>query len=488
MATFEFEHDFTTDSELWSGLDDRGLLPVVDTTKGFLDLLSDVDQDHWPYLVDDTFAGLPASYQMRCVLESVRAAPSRGFGLVYCRSQDWATRFRFLISGDGGTSVFVNRDGVETPLVPWTQLPVIHQGLGARNELLVEVWPNRQRFTINGVAFATVDVPAATPTGIGFVVPPEGTLRIHSLAVVPLDVAQQDMQVPGQRPLEELVSELDRLVGMPEIKDQIRTLMNVVRVQQRRQELGVSTAETGHHMVLTGPPGTGKTTVARMVGEIFHRLGVLTKGHLVETDRAGLVAGFVGQTSEKVDEIVNAARGGVLFIDEAYALKRSDSPGNDYGQEVIDILLKRMEDLRDDLIVIIAGYPDEMGAFLNANPGMRSRFNRFFNFDHYTPTELYEIFELLVTESQYSLTNAAQEAARAHLQSAFEARDRSFGNGRYARSLLEKAIELQANRLMADDDLDHTDVTTIEVQDIETQLLGDMVALSKEPPSNSSYL
>ena len=218
---------------------------------------------------------------------------------------------------------------------------------------------------------------------------------------------------------------------------------------QIRQAKGLKVSDMSYHMVFYGKPGTGKTTVARLIGEIYRALGVISKGHLVESDRAKLVAAYVGQTAIKTSEVVNTALGGILFIDEAYTLAPADSHGNDYGQEAIDTLLKLMEDHRSDLVVIVAGYPDEMGRFISSNPGLQSRFSKYLSFEDYTPEELIRIFNHFCQKNDYRLTNSATEKVGTFFQSAYENRDKTFGNARLARNVFERAIENQSTRILS---------------------------------------
>ena len=240
--------------------------------------------------------------------------------------------------------------------------------------------------------------------------------------------------------------ELDELIGLDQVKEEVRSLANFVKIQKQREKNGLKTPKMSFHLVFTGSPGTGKTTVARIVARIYKDLGVLKKGHMVETDRSGLVANYVGQTATKTNAIVDSALNGVLFIDEAYALV-PDNKNNDYGQEAISTLLKRMEDDRDRLVVIVAGYTNEMKRFIDSNPGLQSRFNRYINFPDYTSGELCDIFNMYVKKNQYSLTPDAERYLKTRLDSAVKHKDRNFGNARYARNVFEKSIQRQANRL-----------------------------------------
>jgi SpoVK/Ycf46/Vps4 family AAA+-type ATPase len=271
--------------------------------------------------------------------------------------------------------------------------------------------------------------------------------------------------------LEQALAELNDLVGMENIKAEVQTLTNFLKVQKIRQERGLAKTQVSLHAVFCGPPGTGKTTVARLMGRIYQGLGFLKKGHLVETDRSGLVAGYIGQTAKRVDELVDSALDGVLFIDEAYALIPKDT-SRDFGQEAIDILLKRMEDYRDRLVVIVAGYTDEMSSFIESNPGLKSRFNRYFYFDHYTPEELTAIFEKMCEKSHFNLTPAAREKLRHLFEQLYINRDKTFGNGRVARNLFEKSIEKQANRLAVLSSLTDEILTTLLPEDIPMEAVN----------------
>ncbi len=247
--------------------------------------------------------------------------------------------------------------------------------------------------------------------------------------------------------IEEQLKELDSLIGLNHLKDEVRQYINFLKVQKLREKQGLQPVPITLHSVFCGSPGTGKTTVARLMGNIYQQLGILKKGHLIETDRSGMVAGYVGQTAQRVDELVESALDGVLFIDEAYTLKPVGY-GNDFGQEAIDTLLKRMEDYRDRLVVIVAGYGNEMNRFINSNPGLKSRFSRYFHFEDYTAEELLLIFQIFCDQHSYILTDAAKEVLLTQFKQLYDHRNKNFGNGRLVRNLFEKNIEKQANRLV----------------------------------------
>ncbi len=258
-------------------------------------------------------------------------------------------------------------------------------------------------------------------------------------------------------------SELDALVGLASVKEEIKTLSNFIKIQQKRKEQGLKSSSVSYHCVFTGNPGTGKTTVARIVAQIYKDLGILSKGHLVETDRAGLVAEYVGQTAVKTNKIIDSALDGVLFIDEAYSLIGT---GQDYGKEAIATLLKRMEDNRDRLVVILAGYSKEMQDFINTNPGLQSRFNRYIEFPDYSAEELLQIFEKNVEKFDYKLQNEVRQAMKEFFHNAVENKNANFGNARFVRNIFEKTLEKQANRLSTDPDLDTDELTLITIADL----------------------
>lgn len=258
--------------------------------------------------------------------------------------------------------------------------------------------------------------------------------------------------------------ELRALVGLESVKREIQTFKNFLMIRRERESKGLPVPPTSFHLVFSGNPGTGKTTIARIVARIFRELGILSKGHLVEASRSDLVAGYVGQTAIKTNKVIDSALDGVLFIDEAYTL--SKEVGWDYGQEAIDTLLKRMEDNRDRLVVIVAGYTDEIKSFIQSNPGLSSRFNRYIDFPDYSAAELLEIFKRLLSKYRYTLDGAAEVALERRIDEAVLHKDKFFGNGRFVRNLFEKSVERQANRLASAGDLSKLDICKMLSEDI----------------------
>ncbi|MBO6073720.1 MAG: DUF4236 domain-containing protein [Paludibacteraceae bacterium] len=257
---------------------------------------------------------------------------------------------------------------------------------------------------------------------------------------------------------------LDSLIGLESVKKEVETLTNFIKIQQTREAKGLKTSAVSYHCVFTGNPGTGKTTVARILAKIYKNLGVVSKGHLVETDRAGLVAEYVGQTAVKTNKIIDSALDGVLFIDEAYSLISKSE--NDYGKEAIATLLKRMEDNRDRLIVILAGYTKEMKDFIDSNPGLQSRFNRYIEFPDYSAEELLQIFEVSMKKYDYHFGEGTKEALQQYFENEIAHKDANFGNGRLVRNVFEKTLERQANRLAQEVNLTTGKLSQIEPEDL----------------------
>ena len=266
--------------------------------------------------------------------------------------------------------------------------------------------------------------------------------------------------------LEDILAKLNKLVGLENVKKDVNSLINLIQIRKIREERGIKQPDMSLHLVFSGNPGTGKTTVARLLGEIYSRLGILSKGHLVETDRSGLVAGYVGQTAIKTQDMIKEAMGGILFIDEAYALSSSKGE-NDFGGEAIDTILKAMEDNREDFIVIVAGYPKLMDDFLHSNPGLESRFNKHLYFEDYNPQELFDIFVSMEEGSSLELDKKAEEFLKGHFEDVYKCRGDNFANGRYVRNIFEKVLSNQANRLVNIEDITDDDLNTLIIEDFD---------------------
>lgn len=264
--------------------------------------------------------------------------------------------------------------------------------------------------------------------------------------------------------LDSLMEELNSLIGLKSVKKNLSNLINLVKIRKLREEMGLKTPDMSLHLVFSGNPGTGKTTVARLLARIYHQLGVVSKGQLVEVDRAGLVEGYVGQTAQKTSKVCDEAMGGILFIDEAYTLTNSE--GQDFGQEAVDTILKRMEDNRADFVVIVAGYTDQMQDFIESNPGLKSRFNKFIEFPDYTGEELYKIYDLMCLSQDYLMTKEADEYVKKHLAEIAEASEENFANAREVRNYFERCVERQASRVVTEDVIDANSLTTLRIEDV----------------------
>lgn len=280
--------------------------------------------------------------------------------------------------------------------------------------------------------------------------------QANSAAAMPqqtqCQIREADTAAPAPMPeksLEELLKELEDMVGLSGAKKEVNQIINLIKVRNKGREFGIESPPMSLHMVFSGNPGTGKTTVARKLAKIYKCLGVLSKGELVEVDRGKLVAGYVGQTAIKTQEAVDKAMGGILFIDEAYTLTHGKGE-TDFGQEAVDTILKAMEDHRDDFVVIVAGYPDLMKEFIASNPGLKSRFNQYINFEDYTPEELVAIFKIECKKNMLKLSETCEDYLKTYFEELYEKRSADYANGRDVRNYFEKVLRARANRLAKD--------------------------------------
>jgi len=289
------------------------------------------------------------------------------------------------------------------------------------------------------------------------------------------DKAQDEIE----KSLDELIYELQALTGLSSVKEDVMHLINIIKVRRLRELKGLKRIDMSFHLVFTGNPGTGKTTIARLLAKIYKQLGLVSKGQFIEVDRSGLVDHYAGGTAIKTTNVINKAIGGILFIDEAYTLTHNKESG-DYGQEAVDTLLKRMEDDRDDFIVVVAGYTHEMTDFINSNPGLKSRFNKYIYFPDYTTSELMEIFKYMCSSHDYVLTPSAETMAETYLRGMTEAKKENFANARLVRNYFERCVDRQSTRIVQDKNITDEDLVTFVREDMIDSTVASAGALTKE--------
>ncbi|PSB50283.1 AAA family ATPase [Chamaesiphon polymorphus] len=442
----------------------------------------------WNYLDSNCFH-LNLDFHMHVVLEKIEGVDGE-HGIIWGLSD--VNNFIDFVISDRFFKIRRNQDGNWTTYASGQIVGQIHQPNGI-DILEIRRTNDLVEFYLNSLCVSQLAAEILLPgMAFGLVVYNRLKIKVHSIviatpATIPEAIrteptmpnagsSQTDKKLqanciehypPEDDTLDRVFADLHELIGHDRTKQQFLTFSNFLKVQTERQIRGLGRVNTSLHMCLCGPPGTGKTMVSRLVGRLYKQLGCLKSGHTIEVDRAGLIGGYIGQTALRVEDAIERALDGVLFIDEAHILV-GDSD-NDFGHEAIQILLKRMEDSRDRLAVIMAGYSSEMVELLKSNPGLKSRFHRQFHLDRYTPTELTQIFAKFCREHDYMLDLSARLALQAIFEDAYSHQlDRTFGNGRFVRTIFERSIERHANRVVHSlPDIDDRTISLITAEDLE---------------------
>lgn len=492
-----FEEQFTDNRNAWSEGDDEQRSAKVEFERYVFEHKLGEGQS-WLVCKDCGDYYGQAGFRVQCVVEKISGVDNYGYGLVW-GVENTNNFFDFLITGTGYYRIYQWIAGASTAVVGWTLSDAIRP---ANNLNLLELQRSGSdlEFYVNSHLVQRLPrerVLNITGKQTGFLFYDRIKVAVHSLVITAPEASHSEKIQPSadnqavaptvstpEDTLEVVMSELEALIGLEGIKAAFRQLASFLKVQKVRQGRGLKTPHLSLHLVLTGPPGTGKTTLARLVGRLYKQLGYLERGHVIETDRAGLVAGYIGQTALKTDELVTKAQGGVLFIDEAYALAPENDGFRDFGYEAIETLLKRMEDARDRFAVVIAGYPAEMNQFLEANPGVKSRFNRYFAFAHFSAAELLVIFEKFAADNGYAIQAAARVKVAELIAEVLSDLDQTFGNARYARNLFERILEQQSARIAATAaELSDAALSEIAAEDIPTRASLEPVNAEVKPIS-----